>query len=126
MSLGKFQKKGIRYLNSIPHVVCKASPPLATVYYSWHLDDMDSTEYFARMSETESSFIVLDHCGFYRGWNDNKLFTTGGRTFQTMPALKMAVQAILKEIEQARKDRAEYIKEHKAKQITNAAGEFEV
>lgn len=123
MPLGKFQKKGMRYLNSLPNVVCTAYPP--NTFY-WHFDDMNSTEYFARMSETAAAFIVLDQCGFYKGWNDNRLFTTGGRIVENMPALKIAVQAILKEIEQARKDRAVYIKDHKAMEITKAAGEFEV
>lgn len=130
MSLGKFQKKGMRYLNSLPHVVCKCSPspmlPNLPASYSWHLDDMAAGEYFARMSETESAFIILERCGFYRGWNGNRLYTTGGKTVRNIHELKIAVGKILQEIEDVRKYQVEYIKECKAKEIERAAGEYEV
>lgn len=129
MSLGKFQKKGMRYLNSLPNVVCKCSPspmlPNLPATYSWHLDDMAAGEYFARMSETESAFIILERCGFYRGWNDNRLYTTGGKPVRNMHELKIAVGKILQEIEDVRKYQVEYIKECKAKEIERAAGAFE-
>lgn len=130
MSLGKFQKKGMRYLNSLPHVVCKCSPspmlPNLPVSYSWHLDDMEAGEYFARMSETESAFVILTHCGFYRIGNDNKMYTSGGQAVCKMYDLKIAVGKILKEIEEVRKCRADYLKERKTRAIVRAAGEFEV
>lgn len=130
MSLGKFQKKGMRYLNSLPHVVCKCSPspmlPNLPATYSWYLDDMEAGEYFARMSETESAFIVLERSGFHRAFFDGKLYTTGGKTVRNMHELKIAVGKILQEIEKTRKDLAEYIKECKAKEIERAAGEYEV
>lgn len=129
MSLGKFQKKGMRYLNSLPNVVCKCSPsPMLQNLpssYIWHLDDMEAGAYFARMSETESAFIVLSRCGFYRGWNDNRLYTTGGKTVKNFHELKIAVGKILQEIEDVRKYRVEYIKECKAKEIAKAAEGFE-
>ena len=130
MSLGKFQKKGMRYLNSLPNVVCKCTPSPMLEYlpatYRWYLNDMDEKEYFVRMSESESSFIVLEHVGFYRGWNGNQLYTTGGRTCKNMHELKSAVQAILEQIETVRKIQADYMKDQKAKEIKNAAGVFEV
>lgn len=130
MPLGKFQKKGMRYLNSLPNVVCKSTSVAMLQYlpatYRWYLNDMDEREYIVRMSETEASFIVLERVGFYRGWNDNKIYTTGGRTCKNMHELKSAVQAILEKIEAIRKDQAEYMKKQKAKEIVNAAGVFEV
>lgn len=100
MSLGKFQNKGKRYLNSLPNVVCKCTPStssLTNASYSWYLDDMEAGEYFARMSETQSSFVVLTHCGFYKIGNGNKLYTSGGQAVWKMQDLKIAVGKILKE-----------------------------
>jgi len=128
MSLGKFQKKGMRYLNSLPNVVCKCNPPQGTrsfASYSWYLDDMEEYEYFARMSETQSSFVVLTHCSFYRIGNDNRMYTSGGRAVCKMQDLKIAVGKILKEIEEVRKCRADYLKERKTRAIMRAAGEYE-
>lgn len=129
MSLGKFQKKGMRYLNSLPNVVCKCNPPqspLSVASYSWYLDDMEAGEYFARMSETQSSFVVLTHCGFYKIGFGNKLYTSGGQAVWKMQDLKNAVQAILEEIETTRKDRAVYLNERKLREIKRAAEGFEV
>ena len=128
MSLGKFQMKGMRYLNSLPNVVCKCNPPqspLSVASYSWYLDDMEAGEYFARMSETQSSFVILTHCGFYKIGNGNKLYTSGGQAVWKMQDLKIAVDKILKEIEEARKGRADYLRERKARAIMRAAGEYE-
>ena len=128
MSLGKFQRKGMRYLNSLPNVVCKCNPPqspLSVASYSWYLDDMEAGEYFARMSETQSSFVILTHCGFYKIGNGNKLYTSGGQAVWKMQDLKIAVDKILKEIEEARKGRADYLRERKARAIMRAAGEYE-
>jgi len=128
MSLGKFQKKGMRYLNSLPNVVCKYNPPqsqLDDATYSWYLDDMEEYEYFARMSETQSAFIVLTHCSFYRTGNDNRMYTSGGQVVCKMQDLKIAVDKILKEIEEVRKCRADYLKERKTSAIMKAAGEYE-
>ena len=119
----------MRYLNSLPNVVCRCTPstsPLSVASYSWHLDDMEAGEYFARMSETQSSFVILTHCGFYKIGNDNRMYTSGGQAVWKMQDLKIAVDKILKEIEEVRKCRADYLKERKTSAIVRAAGEYEV